>query len=698
MREKNSGNPYINLWFGNFFEPAFSSEEFRTEGIDRIRDMGFNSILLDSKAWQDFFDRYAGQEATQYVAAQEHMISEIQKSGLSHCFLAIYLKGDNLYPNIRYSPPVFGEETTAPSGEPGKWYKYWSERAQASMTEHVKELYALYGKNATRVSVNGTEDRLPLCSMWDPIVAFSFDKEGISRYQTWLEERYGSIEAFNQAYGLSAESFSAITPEEYWYDENGAKPTAWDFQEHTPLFRRYTDNLRWKAEELTRYFRSMQEKLHALDPALYTSPVLSQWGMFFNVSSQPRFRREPGGLWDTCQRGIDPYRIAPHVDNCTFLTVPILEDSSPSAYASSCQNSMMRAMNPDREFTVGFYLGRYLYYDIYNVITPCEMIGMAAASGASGYQSYGYGGLDDGGVMHKLHDPFVSSVRTGNQWLKRILPKINGRRLTQAAVLYPAQMALTEPYFVEGNPRRRQDLLGYYQSLCDLGLNVDVLHPDQAAQGILDQYRILAVPADSCYEEEINPQFEAQAVRFVEEGGLLLVSAGHPLLRRAFGIASESHPAQCIRYRGEGIIPGGEVFECYTGGEALAVYEDSGKPAVCRFPVGKGAVLALGMEYGAEYLMQETGAVPVPYGNRDLYPLCVAEHDPMQEAVSAFLPARVPVQRGIETAEFEDCYVVVNHTSYPWDCSGLPGKKEFQLPAGESLLLPHSAVLIEKTV
>ena len=60
------------------------------------------------------------------MAAQEHMISEIQKSGLSHCFLAIYLNGDNLYPNIRYSPPVFGEETTAPSGEPGKWYKYLS--------------------------------------------------------------------------------------------------------------------------------------------------------------------------------------------------------------------------------------------------------------------------------------------------------------------------------------------------------------------------------------------------------------------------------------------------------------------------------------------------------------------------------------------------------------------------------------------
>ena len=85
----------------------------------------------------------------------------------------------------------------------------------------------------------------------------------------------------------------------------------------------------------------------------------------------------------------------------------------------------------------------------------------------------------------------------------------------------------------------------------------------------------------------------------------------------------------CIRdrYRGEGIIPGGEVFECYTGGEALAVYEDSGKPAVCRFPVGKGAVLALGMEYGAEYLMQETGAVPVPYGNRDLYPVSYTHLD-----------------------------------------------------------------------
>lgn len=697
IQEMRGKEPFVGLWFGNFFEPAYSSAEFRTQGVHAIRDMGFNNILLDTKAWQDFFDRCAGGEASPYVAAQEHMMEEIKQAGMSWWFLAIYLNGDNLYPNIRYSPPVYGESVTAPDGQDGKWYKYWSPKAQESMIEHLRGLYRCYSEGALRIA-SAQGERFPVCSMWDPVVEFSYDEEGISRYCSWLERKYQSIQAFNEAYEADAVDFAHITPEMYRWSKEQGIPTEEDFRKHTPLYVRYTDALRWKADELVDYFRSMQKKIHELDARFYTSPILSQWGMFLNIAPQPHFRREAGSLWDTCQRGIDPYRIAPYVDCCTFITVPMLENAHPSAYASSCQNSMIRCMNFGRDFTVGFYLGRYLYEDLYQVIAPAEMFGMAAGAGAGGCYSYGYGGLDDGGVMHKLGDPFRASVRTGSSWFKEAVPQIHGKRLRQAAVLYPAQMALTEPYDCAGNAQRRRDLLGWYQALCDLGLNTDVLHPSQYEE--IGQYRALAIPADSCYEEEISPELEKALHDFVSKGGLLLVSAGHPVLHRVFGIQAKPHERECMRYRGEGIIPGGiffESYECDDHGEPLIKYEDSGECAAAVFGFGEGRVASLGMWYGAEYLMEETGAVPEQYGNHDLYPLCVAEHDPVHDLVRTVFPEDRPVQKGIEIASFEDGWVIVNHTSSPWSCAAYPGKRNFQYEmADDTLLMGHSAVWIER--
>lgn len=697
LQETRGKEPFVGLWFGNFFEPAYSSATFRAEGVRAIQKMGFNNILLDTKAWKDFFQRCAGGEASLYVAGQEHMMEEILRAGMSWWFLAIYLNGDNLYPNIRYSPPVYGESVTAPDGKDGKWYKYWSPKAQASMIQHLQGLYRRYGEGAVRLDFLQGE-RFPICSMWDPVVEFSYDEEGIARYRSWLKQRYQNIQAFNRAYDVEAPDFSHITPDMYRWEKEQGMPWEEDFCQHTPLYYRYTDALRWKADELTAYFASMQEKIHELDPRFYTSPVLSQWGMFLNIAPQPHFRREAGSLWDTCQRGIDPYRIAPHVDCCTFITVPMLENAHPSPYASSCQNSMIRCMNRGREFMVGFYLGRYLYEDLYQAIAPAEMFGMAAAAGAGGCYSYGYGGLDDGGVMHKLGEPFRDSVRTGSEWFKAVVPQIRGERLRQAAVLYPAQMALIEPYDRPGNALRRRDLLGWYQALCDLGLNTDVLHPTQYRE--LEQYRVLALPIDSCYEEEISPALETALADFVKNGGLLLASAGHPVLRRVFGIEAVPHDQECLRYQGEGIIPGGIFFESYHCGDVgqpLMRYEDTGDCAAAVFPVGKGRVAPMGMWYGAEYLMEETGAVPPQYGNRDLYPLCVAEHDPVGDLVRTVFPESRPVQRGIEIAAFTDGWVIVNHTSSPWNCAGYPGERQFQYEmADRTLLMGHSAVWIQQ--
>lgn len=188
ISEKKSGAPYLNVWFGNFYRPAYDDQAFVAEGMELLKKLGFNSVLLDSKDWEDFRERYEGKPASQYVGMQEFMMEQIKKQGMSHTFLAIYLNADNLYPNIRFSPPVFGESVVTAKGNDGRWYRYWSEKAQETMTEHVSQLLEMYGENMTRIEVDG-EEKKPLCSMWDPVVAPSFDEDGKKRYRSWLEKR-----------------------------------------------------------------------------------------------------------------------------------------------------------------------------------------------------------------------------------------------------------------------------------------------------------------------------------------------------------------------------------------------------------------------------------------------------------------------------------------------------------------------------
>lgn len=86
------------------------------------------------------------------------------------------------------------------------------------MTEHVSQLLEMYGENMTRIEVDG-EEKKPLCSMWDPVVAPSFDEDGKKRYRSWLEKRYnGDIETFNRFYKTEANSFETIEPEQYWFE------------------------------------------------------------------------------------------------------------------------------------------------------------------------------------------------------------------------------------------------------------------------------------------------------------------------------------------------------------------------------------------------------------------------------------------------------------------------------------------------
>src|SRR5258708_21196167 len=127
--------PMLGIWFGTFFEPFYSDRESVRRGIQEVANLGFNSINLDSKAWEDFFARYRGEPASPYVAMQEFMMQEAADQGLDYTHLALYLCGDNLYPTTRDVPPVRGEESVRPHGDLMGTYNYWSPPPQQTMVD-----------------------------------------------------------------------------------------------------------------------------------------------------------------------------------------------------------------------------------------------------------------------------------------------------------------------------------------------------------------------------------------------------------------------------------------------------------------------------------------------------------------------------------------------------------------------------------
>lgn len=702
-----SKRAWLNVWFGNFYRPAYDDEAFVEKTMEQIADLGFDSVMLDTKAWEDVKERCEGGEASQYMKMQEFMMDSARRNGLTHTFLALYLNGDNLYPRIRFSPPIFGEEVINRQGKPGRWYKYWSPAAQKSMVDHVERLLQTYGENMASISVEGRE-RHPLCSMWDPMVAMSFEEEGRERYADFLKRKYGTIEAFNRAYGVEKKDFSELTLEECWFGfhYDGSDPISeTDIREQTRRFRLWQDNAQWRMEELTAYFCRMEERLKTVKEDLYLFPGISQWGYFLNIDGSRLTDQDADfcDLWDTAVRGVDIYGLAPHVDCCHFLTVPVTPDGTPDAYVSAYQHSMMRALNKGRPFLGGIYWGRFLYQDLYRYLTPCEIIGTMTAAGADGYSCYGINGMDDGGILNCLDDSFQESLKKGNRWCRRVTEKRVGRRKKTAALLFPSAMAGIEPFRTEGNKVRRLDSLGWYRILSDLGLAVDVIDYREIEAGGLSDYQVLILPADDCYETDRKPEAEQELRSWVEAGGTLIHGPADGYAKHAFGIEGTAHGKEPWIFD-RPIIPQGLSFESIEGDRTLAVYLDSKKPCVAERTFGCGRVISFGVQAGAAYASQNIPHVPYEQKNGEMYPLALSKTKLFEALFSEIVKEGLRPWAGkdLEIGEFENGMIVVNHRSTPWEIPEEERKRaagcDFQYPVDGKTLLPHTAVWIQKNM
>ena len=687
----HDGRPFISMWFGNFFEPFYSDANAVRRGIRDIAELGFTSINLDSKPWEDFFARYRGEDPSRYVGMQELMMAEAGRLGMDYTCLSLYLCGDNLYPGIRDVPPVRGEQAIRPDGTAMGTYKYWSPTAQATMVEHVQGLLRLYGDGMRR----SADGRVIMQTMFDPIPKPSFDAEGRSHYLSWLAARYdGDVGQVLDRYGIQAASFDELLPAQYWLrpeelDWVGcALPTIDDVVERSGDFHRWVDNQTYLGQVMVDYFATMREHWRATDPELFVEPVLHQWGYFFNPPGQ----RD----WQTGQRALDVYRVAAHVDSVLFITAPLDAQNRPNASVLSVENSIARTANERRPFTGGIYLGRHVNEDVYRAVPPAEAIATHVAGGADGLHVYGYSGLDDGGVLFRMDSVFKESLRAGTAWAAEVMPLLRKPRTREIALLFPAAMSFYEPLELDEDGRHRMDLLGWHQQLTDLGWQVDVVHPDQVAAGALDDYRHLVVPTDSLYDLGRSAAVEAATRSFVENGGTVIHGPHSGLAMGAFGIVDEDVPFDCIRWR-EDVIPHGWSTVAFTSkGEALGRYIESGRPAMLRTRFGSGSVVSLGFEYGYAYSRRSMPIVPPAYGRNEMHPLVLLDRTPVEEEIGTSPSAPMAPLRGVEFGVFGDRAVIVNHRSSPVDVSGVPARRRIGLvPSAQGCLPAHSAEYIE---
>ncbi len=730
---KTDNRPYINVIFGNFYKPAYDDEAFVDQTMQLIKELGFNSVMFDTKAWEDFKERYDTGALSQYVKMQEYMGRSARAHGLGYNFLLLYLNGDNLYPHIRFNPPIYGEETVRPDGTPGRWYKYWSKAARMSMKEHAERILERYGDGCERCVTRRSDEKdddaagqcpphsrklqevMPVCSMWDPVVAPSFDEEGKLRYQQFLRTLYQEdIRKLNKSYGTAVTDFSQLEPDEYWYAlKYGAGfPDEEDVNKQTPRFFRWRDQALWKAQELEWYFQEMQTLLKEKNPQLFLCPDLSQWGYFLNIYGRMQADADNAfsDLWDTAVRGIDMYALSPYLDSCHFITVPVTPDGYPDAYAVSCQHSMMRVMNEGKPMIGGIYWGRYIYNDLYAFLTPAEIIGTMTACGMDGYTCYGVNGLDDGGVLNRMEQSFLDSLSVGNLWCGEVIPLRKGARKKEIALLFPLEMALLEPYETGSNKIRRLDLLGWYKLCADLGYQVDVISTHQIEQDALEEYKILIVPANDCYQALPHDQTEQKIKAWVQAGGILLHGPGDALAQSCFGIMGEPCEKMPYRYKKTTIIPQGEAFCRYCGGKSVSDYIDGAGCCVAEYAghilaeaeLFQGAVYAFGIQIGASYAAKNIPHVPYGQGNKEMYPFALSKTTLVEDILKRYLlPVSGICERGIETGVFENGIVIVNHRSEPYVLPENDKTCIYQYPPyrrdNSEILAGHSAVWVSST-
>jgi hypothetical protein len=666
------------------------------EGVADVAALGFNSIFLDSKLWDDFWEFYETGSRSQYVAGQEVIIEAARSHGLGVSFLAFYNVGDNLYPEIRDSLPRILDRPVGPDGRPFLGYRHWSTAQRDEFIRHVRELHESLAAGAVAVAVDQDgETRRPFYFYHSPAFIPSFDEDGRTHYLGWLQERY-SLDDLNRRYGTRHFAFDDLTFADFWigrdpYDVPSSHAyelaSARSIDDVNVELRMWADNQTYRRDVLNRSVARLAADVRQYDPSFYLYSCLSQWKYLMTE-------------WiHLYSRGLDLWSMGKILDSPSFYTLPADAYSEPNAHVVPFEMAMSRSASTSGGFLGGLFVGRYVHNDVYAHCTPAECIASALGAGALGLYFYGYNGLDDGGNFGKWGGRERASLTSGLDWFTSVLSLAGARQSDRdAAILFPdASFMLSNP---ETDPVRyaalRNDALGWYQHLADHGINADILHPRQAADGGLDGYGLFVLPSDPYYEYAPVTGLADATAAFVRAGGCLLHSASSAAGLLA-GIDSAPHTEDSMDWE-ERLVDNSPCFRWYPQGEVEARFMSSGRPAIVRQKRGSGEAVSFGIDVGFAYISRSQKPVPRRYGPDNHYPMTMARRTPVDKVLEehGFSRGRL---RGVERVRFAEGTLWINHTSYPVNI-GRAGSDEVIAtcePGPDGRLAGHQAAFVRTT-
>lgn len=674
--------PHFSLWFGNFFEPYHSDRQLVSEGMKEIAEMGFNSIILDSKLWEDFTEYFESGKESEYVAMQKYMVEECAKNGMGINFLTLFYNGDNLYPHIRDSRPDIINPVVDRDLQPMRGYRHWDSEQTNAMIEHNVNLYEKLAGDAAAKAVDENGKRWTPCYFYhSPVLMPSFDEDGRKVYIDWLSSKYGSIDAVNEEYGFSYKGFDELDMAELWpvmtaedYKSNG-------YNSRLTLHR---DNMLFRQDMLEKFYAELTYGVRDRIKDIFLYDCLSQWKYFLTD-------------WvEISERGLDLWRLAKYLDSPSFYTLPADVYGEANCYAVSFENAILRSAANGKDIVSGLFLGRYLYNDIYEFVTPGESIASCFGAGATDMFFYGYSGLDDGGNFGKWDKNRKLSVKKALDWFADVR-EIAGKRINckKAAIVFPYASFTMENRRLNDQQYRlcRNDLLGYYQQLADLGINADILDRSQITADTLAEYEFIILPADPWYSYLPDKALEKSIEQYASNGGRVLCGASCGL-HSVFNINAEKHAPDSFDFE-ETVTDFSNSFCSFEGIEPEATYCSDKKTVLAKSSYGKGCVYSCGLDMGLCYCERTQKPVPVAYGRQAQYPLKVIKRTPIEKWLIESKVAEECI-RGIERVEFENGILIINHTSYDYEVT-VNYSKAFA-PDGffENILSGHKYVFLKK--
>lgn len=423
-------------------------------------------------------------------------------------------------------------------------------------------------------------------------------------FREWLQQRYGSLEGLNEAWG------TAFWSQHYYEWDEIYPPRA------APTFinpAQQIDFKRFSSDELIQCFELEKQVLREITPEI---PLTTNFMGFF----------KPADYWKWARRE----------DIISNDTYPDPGDPGSKVDAAMVCD-LMRSLAGGKPWLVMEQTSSQVNWRPQNALKrPGQMrlwSYQAVARGANGVMFFQWRASKAG--AEKFHGALVPHVDIENSRVWREVAQLGGELGKLDALLSSEVKAKVAIIFdwdnwwaleldahPSGDIKQLNQLKAYYEPLFRQNIVVDFV-PSSAD---LSNYSVVLVPNLYLVKDDVAARFE----RFVENGGRLVMSffsgivdendqiylGGYPApFRKLLGLRVEEFDPYVSGHSKQISVPGEGDYKCelwsdvidLEGAEALAHFKDdfyAGRAAVTRNQFGRGASYYLGTQPDAAFMAQ----------------------------------------------------------------------------------------------